>query len=398
MMISMIKDPGLWALAKIKIDWARRFMPVTGTLSADLGQSGLVSGLRIGLCLVLEPKTAVLAQSLADAGAEVIVYCNARSTRDDVAAALDHAGITVFARSDATPEQDRDMCLALLDSGLDILVDDGATVIRMLHQERPDLITTMIGATEETTSGIRLLRLMDASGDLLLPVVAVNDARSKTLFDNADGTGQSTLFTALDLLDLSLTDRRVVVIGYGPVGQGVARHAAAFGAEVCVADHDPVAALQAEYDGHRTGPTAELVRDADLVISATGVRHTIELDHLGAMPDGCAVAVAGGVPEEIALNDLATQAGGSMVGDRLVRWEFDDGHGVVVLDDGGCINCTAGEGNPIQIMDLSWGVQLAAIGFLAENADRLSPGLMTLPDDRDRKVAAVALAARGHQR
>jgi len=396
----MIMASGLWAQAQPKIEWARRFMPVTNRLGRRLGDSGVLRGRRLALCLVLEPKTAVLALTLTDAGADVVIHCPARSTRDDVAAALHHAGVTVLSRSDATEQDDAAMARELLDARPDILVDDGATITRLLHQERPDLIPTMTGATEETTSGVRALRGLAADSGLGLPVIAVNDARSKTLFDNAHGTGQSTLFTILDLLDLTLTGRRVVVIGYGPVGRGVARHAAAFGGRVSVVDHDPIAALQAEYDGYRTGPAVDLVADAELVISATGIRHTIDVDQLRAMPDGCAVAVAGGVPQEIALDDLARVARPTVAGERLVRWTFagdqgPDGRSVLVLDDGGCINCTAGEGNPIQIMDLSWGAQLGAIGYLAENNGRLSPGLLALPADRDAEVAAVALAARG---
>ena len=395
MINSTILDPSLWPLAEPKISWARRFMPVTARLSAELVRSELIKDLRIGLSLVLEPKTAVLALALQDAGAQVRVHCHARSTRDDVAAFLDHAGIAVWSRSDATPEVDHELALAFLDSGLDILVDDGAAVTRLLHRERPELITDMIGATEETTSGVRPLRALQQAGGLRLPVVAANDARCKTLFDNAHGTGQSTLFTTLDLLDLTLTGHKVVVIGYGPVGQGVARHAAAFGADVRVAELDPIAALQAEYDGYVTGSGTTLVTDAELVLSATGVRNTITIDHLQAMPDGCAVAVAGGVEQEIALEDLSRVARPSPVDDRLVRWTFPDGHCVVVLDEGGCINCTAGEGNPIQIMDLSWGAQLGAITHLAQNAGRLPSEVIGLPRPLDDRVAEIALADRG---
>ena len=194
-MTSDIRDPSLWQRGQEAIDWAARFMPVTNALAEQVRESGSVRGLTIGLVLVLEPKTANLALRLAEAGARVSVMCSAENTRDDTAAALARAGVRVLARSDATREQDAAFALSLLDDRPDILVDDGSSVTRLAHTHRPELLHTMIGATEETTSGVRPLRVMEREGSLRIPVITANDARCKLLFDNAHGTGQSTLLT-----------------------------------------------------------------------------------------------------------------------------------------------------------------------------------------------------------
>lgn len=395
-MTRRILDPRLWAEGQRKIDWANRFMPVTNALGANLAESGSVAGKRIALVLVLEPKTANLALRLAEAGADVSVVCHASSTRDDTAAALDHAGVTVFSRTDATAEEDRAFALELLDGRPDILVDDGSSVTRLAHTHRPLVLETMIGATEETTSGLRPLRVMEADGELRIPVLAANDAQCKTLFDNGYGTGQSTLFTMLDLLGAPLTGKRVVIAGYGYVGRGVAREAAAMGARVTIAEVDAVKALEATFAGFRVDTLSAAASTADLLISATGIAHTIDVEHLLALPSGAAVAVAGGVDQEIAIDAvLAVGATRHPAGELIERFALPGGRDILILDDGGCINCTAGEGNPIEIMDLSFGVQLAAIEHLATSGRGLAPAVHLLPKSVDDRVARAKLASLG---
>lgn len=392
---SRILDPGRWRSGQDGIDWARSAMPVTALLGAQAGPS--LAGLRVLLSLVLEPKTAVLALTLAEAGADVTVHCGAWSTRDDVAAALHRAGLRVIASSAATsPAQVREQALAALDSRPQLLADDGASLTRLLHTARPALLADVVGATEETTSGVRPLRVMESEGALRIPVIAVNDARSKTLFDNGHGTGQTSVFTALDVLAAPIDGAHVVVVGYGRVGRGVARHAAALGARVTVAEVDPVAALEATFDGYPVAPLLSAAVDADLVVSATGIAHTIDVPHLLALPVGAAVSVAGGVRQEIATASFA--AAGAVrreVADRVQAWRRPDGTEVLVLDDGACLNCTAGEGNPVQVMDLSWGVQLLALDHLVRSRGDLGAGVHALAAELDAQVAATALAARG---
>ncbi|NUS92709.1 MAG: adenosylhomocysteinase [Nocardia sp.] len=395
-MTAGVREAGSWRGGQEKIDWARHFMPVTTALGDDLRGAGTLIGLRIGLSLVLEPKTANLALSLAAAGADVSVVCRAVNTRDDVAAALARAGIGVFARSDAGPELEDELRRAFLDRRHHILVDDGSRVIRAAHTEHSGILGAMIGASEETTSGLRPLRAMEREGRLRIPVIAANDARSKTLFDNEYGTGQSTVFTIADLLGTTLTGMSVVVAGYGYVGRGVARSARALGATVTVTEIDPVKALEALYAGYRVAPLAVAAAGADLLISATGFAHTVDIEHLLALPAGAAVAVAGGVAQEIAIDAvLAAGAVRRPVADRAAEFVLPNGRAIFVLDDGGCINCTAGEGNPIEIMDLSFGVQLSAVELLATAGSDLAAGVHPLPATADARVARAALDSAG---
>jgi len=370
-----------------RLAWARSHMPVTlgTTFGCDL------TGLRIGLALVLEPKTAVLALALAGAGAEVVVFGHAEEVRPAVADALRRASLTVFA--DPDPAHEPQLARDFLASGLHILLDDGSHLIRLAH-DIDGALDQLIGAAEETTSGLRPLRDWARDGKLRIPVVASNDARAKTLFDNAYGTGQSCLMTILDLLDPKqhgwpIWNKHVVVAGYGDVGRGFAKLTAALGGRVSVADLDPVRELQARMDGHRTGTLDDLVADADLIVSATGVRNTIAASHLTRMRHGAVVAVAGGVDQEVAMTDAEASDASWVSEDELA---LPGGRVVRILDRGGCINITAGEGNPIEIMDLSFGVQIAAIRHLLAHRD-LSPGLHPLPKQADDAVARAALDA-----
>lgn len=407
-------DPGRGAA---RIEWARRHMPVTRAAVERLAQSGGLTGRRVGLSLVLEPKTAVLALELARAGAEVSVFGHAQETRTDVAAALRQAGLAVFADADADSAEEALLADRFLSQELDLLLDDGSHLIRRAHDTARftvatpggpttvDPLSRMVGAAEETTSGLRPLRQWakagpgEGSGHLRIPVIASNDARSKTLFDNAYGTGQSCLMTILDLLDptgngLVPPAEPVVVVGYGDVGRGFARLARAVGLGVQVAEVDPVRGLQARMDGFATGALVDLSRHAWMVVSATGVPHTITARVLTALREGSVVAVAGGVENEVALDEaLARGATWSPVSRGVEDLHLASGTTVRVLDRGACINCTAGEGNPIEIMDLSFAVQVAALDLLVSSGQGLAPGLYPLPREQDDAVAAAALLA-----
>ncbi|PZE35913.1 adenosylhomocysteinase [Curtobacterium sp. MCSS17_006] len=403
-LVSTGRDPEDDPAADARLRWARRSMPVARSVAAELRVGGLLRGTRIGVAMFLEPKTAVLSLLLRDAGAEVVVYAHADETDDAVAEALRSAGLAVFASSTATLPEQKQLALAMLDTAPHILLDDGSHVIRLAHQERPDLLPTMLGAAEETTSGLRPLRVLAARGELGIPVIAVNDARTKTFFDNRYGTGQSTVFAVLDLVDgLASGTHRVipggaaVVAGFGHVGEGVALVLTALGFRVTVAETDPVRALQARFAGYAVAPLVEAVRDADLVMSATGVSHTIGLEVLRACADGAVLAVAGGVDQEIATDDaLAAGARRQDAGPEAERFVFpgSDG-GPIVLDDGGCINITAAEGNPVEIMDLSFAVQLGAVRMLLERGDELERAVVPIDPAVDDVTARAALAAFG---
>jgi adenosylhomocysteinase len=371
-----------------RIAWARQHMPVVEALGQRLAGSGLLAGRRVGICLVLEPKTAVLARVLAEAGAEVSLYAHPEETDAVVAAELRDGGIPVFGGLDDSEDGEQGRFLA---QRLHVLIDDGSRLIRRLIAT-PGAASELVGAAEETTSGLRPLREL---AGLPFPVIAVNDARTKALFDNAHGTGQSCLLTILDLLDpdragWGLRGRTVAVAGFGPVGEGFARNVRAFGGAVLVADPDPVAELRARFAGYRTGPLEELAAEADLIVSASGYPHTITPAVLDAARPGAAVAVAGGVEDEVDWR-MALDAGATFepVREHVEDLRLASGSSVRLLDRGGCINCTAGEGNPIEIMDLSFAVQLAAVELLLTG--HLSPGLHPVPAAADELIARLAL-------
>lgn len=352
-----------------RIAFARAHMPVSTALAARLD----LTGLRVGVAMVLEPKTAVLSLLLRERGAEVSVYAHPDETDPAVAEALRAEGFAVTADPSLSGAEELTAARAFLRAGLDVLLDDGAHLIRLAHDDDPGLVEGWIGACEETTSGLTPLRRMQDAGILRTAVMAVNDARTKTMFDNRYGTGQSCVFAIADLLEergIALTAQPALVLGYGPVGQGVAAHLRALGAEVRVAETDPVRALEARYDGFCTGPARELAAGA-LVVSATGVPATVTADIAATAR---IVAVAGGVPGEI---------------ERAAE------NGALVLGGGGAVNITAAEGNPIEIMDLSFAVQLAALGELLRR--RPAPGVHALGPEVDELVAREALRVRGAQ-
>ena len=368
-----LRHTGRTPSAAARLAWAHDFMPACAAQTKELIASGAVRGRRFGISMVLEPKTANLAFFLRDAGADVVLYAHADETDEDIATSLRGAGFTVHASTDERAQFANAM--AFLDEGIEFLLDDGSHLIRLAELDGVPLK----GAAEETTSGLRPLRAM---GDrLTTPVIAVNDAHMKTRFDNRYGTGQSCVFAIADLLDpldRGFAGARVAVIGFGPVGEGVAQHAAALGADVQVVEHDPVRALEAAHAGYRTGP----LEQADIVISATGEARTITAEALRAAAPGTVFAVAGGVVDEI---DLA----GSTLTARAPKVDETD-TGALVLDRGGCINITAAEGNPVQIMDYSFAAQLAAAGLLAQGAYP-EPGVHPLPREVDERIAAALL-------
>ncbi|WP_455187059.1 adenosylhomocysteinase [Actinomyces sp.] len=379
-----------------RIAWARMHMPVTEAAVRRIAH--LLPGRRIGLALVLEPKTAALALMLSEAGAEVSVFGHASETRDDVANELRREGLKVFADSQASPEQEEVLAREFLAENIEYLLDDGSHLIRMAHDPKraPTALSAMVGAAEETTSGLRPLRHFPLS----IPVIASNDARSKTLFDNAYGTGQSCWTTVLDIIDPAgvgapIPGMSVGIIGYGDVGKGCARFARALGARVTVVELDPVRALQARMDGFAVAPLGEVASTAGLLMSATGEPSTIPLSALEALPEDAIVTVAGGVVGEVEV-EQALAAGWTLreAGDPHVQRLADPtGKSLRLLEKGEGINYTAGEGNPIEIMDMSFGVQVAALTELLTHGDKLDPGLHNLPTQADNAVAQAALDA-----
>lgn len=412
-----------------RIEWAHRFMPVTRELAEEFAVSGALRGVRIGVVLVLEPKTAVLVLELARAGADVRVFAPANEIDSETAAALRARGIVVLGSdvagpADADPEHEAEQARDLMRWQPQLLIDDGAHMIRLAH-EMPESRASLRGAAEETTSGVRPLRHMHADGELAFPVVPVNDAAVKTLFDNLHGTGQTCVFAIADELErlreawveglihteMQLTpliaDSTWLVLGYGPVGVGVAKHARALGADVVVAELDTVRALAAEADGYEVARSEAAVVRADVVVSASGIPGTLTETLAQHARPGTVFAVAGGVDGELdfgasVVRDLPEiSAHVSLARIDLAGIDGDDrtAHEVIVLAHGHGVNYTASGGNPIEIMDLSFAAQLAALGQLIDmgvlgDAVRV-PGIYPLDARGEQRIARLALAARG---
>jgi adenosylhomocysteinase len=377
-----------------RIAWAGRGMPVLASISKRFAAEKILNGLRVGIGLVLEPKTANLALALQTAGAQVSVYCPARSTTAAVALALRDAGLQVFAGDAASDAGDEELARAFLRTRPDILIDDGASLIRLAHREFPDLISTMLGAAEETTSGVRPLRVMHEAGELRLPVIAVNDARTKYLFDNFYGSGQACVMALVDITNLQLAGRVITVIGFGPVGQGVARYAAALGARVIVSEIDPVRALQAAHEGYLVKSLADAAPTAEVVFAATGIAGAVTADHLARMPDGVILCTAGGGSFELPMAYLDSLRTGAEVRPEVTEYALPAGRSVLVISNGECLNCSAAEGNPIEVMDLSLSLQALAVECIATEARNWRPGLYPVTSGME---TAVALARLQHE-
>ena len=384
--------------------WARaeRGMPVSAELARRIAAGGLLAGVHIALSLIVEPKTAVLVERLAAAGATVGVYCHAHECDQAIANQIRARGYAIEADAAWTPAQEREGSLRLMDRiRPDVVIDDGANFSRLMVMERPTLAARLVGVAEETTSGVRAFTAMQQEGELPFPVVAVNDSRLKTGFDNRHGTGETCAATTMSLVGPSFFSAaggaRVTVVGFGPVGEGFARRVRALGAHVTVAETDPVRALEASFAGFAVAPLDRALPATDMVVSATGVRHTLPADALRLLPDGATVAVIGGIANEVALDQVLSQGGTLRPGEKTgVSWlDVPQGPTLRLLASGDGVNYAAGPGNPIEIMDLSFAVQLAAVEHLLRHAGSLPTKVLRLGPEVDRRIASIALEARG---
>lgn len=375
------------------IEFAGLHMPALRSTTELVRRGGRLEGRRIGIALTLEPKTANLSLAIASLGAEVAVLGSSHSTKQDVADALADAGIAVFGEAGASPERAAQLRDAFIDTRPEFLSDDGAGITRRIHGDRSDVLPDLLGVAEETTSGVRPLRMMHGDGALRVPVVAVNDARTKLLFDNIYGTGQSVVMAVLDATNTQLQGKIVVVIGYGKVGRGIAAMARALGGRVTVTEIDPVEALAAHHDGFEVGRLADVVSEADLIITATGIGHSLTANHLVAMQEGAIVAVGGAGPPEFDPTIGPSATWGDEVRPNVRELAVEGGPTVFVIAGGYCANTSAGEGNPVEVMDLSLSLQLRALDHLAAND--LPPGIHLLPRTVEDDIASAQLAAAG---
>lgn len=393
----MIRDESLAPEGHLKIDWVKEHMPILRQIEAEFRQTQPFKGERIAICLHLEAKTAYLALVLAAGGAEVhITGSNPLSTQDDVAAALAERGVKVSAWYGATPSEYEAFLADVLDARPTLLIDDGGDLVGMLHEKRPEQVDEIIGGAEETTTGISRLRALESEGRLAFPMVAVNDAHMKHLFDNRYGTGQSTWDGIMRTTNLVIAGKTVVVAGYGWCGKGVALRARGLGANVVVTEVDPVAANEALLEGFRVLPMNEAAALGEIFVTVTGNRAVIDEEDFARMPDGAILANAGHFDVEIDKEALARMA----VSRRQVRrnieeYRLRDGRRIYLLAEGRLVNLAAGDGHPAEIMDLTFALQALSLLYLKESGARLDRRVLPVPAEIDRRVAELSLAAKG---
>lgn len=396
-MESIIRDIGLAPQGHEKINWVKEFMPVLNTLNEEVSVTKPLAGKNIVVTMHLEAKTAYLGLVLKNAGANVVVTgSNPLSTQDDVAAALVDQGVVVYAWYNCTAEEYDHFLHKALDSKPDIIVDDGGDLVSLLHGERSDLADNILGGSEETTTGVIRLRALEAEQRLKFPMVAVNDAYCKYLFDNRYGTGQSTWDGIMRTTNLTITGKTVVVAGYGWCGKGVAMRAKGLGANVIVTEIDPIKAIEAVFDGFRVMPMAEAASHGDIFVTLTGCKDVIRGEHIQLMKSGAIMANAGHFDVEInkqELNDLAVSK--RVARKNIEEFVLADGRKVYLLAEGRLVNLAAGDGHPTEIMDLSFALQALSAIHIAQNYSKLDKKVYTVSSEINARVAELKLQALG---
>lgn len=396
-MESMIKDISLAPQGHDKINWVRQFMPVLNILNEKLSLDRPLEGKNMVLTMHLEAKTAYLALVLKNAGANVAVTgSNPLSTQDDVAAALAEQGVTVLAWYNTSAEEYKQLLHKALDTKPNIIVDDGGDLVSLLHTERRELLDNIWGGSEETTTGVIRLKALAAEGRLEFPMIAVNDAYCKYLFDNRYGTGQSTWDGIMRTTNLTVTGKTVVIAGYGWCGKGASMRAKGLGANVIITEVNPIKAIEAVFDGFRVMPMQEAAKLGDIFVTLTGCKDVIRQEHFAVMKSGAILANAGHFDVEINKTDLS-QAAVSRRGVRKNIEEFAmaDGRKIYLLAEGRLVNLAAGDGHPTEIMDLSFAMQALAVLHIAEHHDEMENKVYTIEDAMNNRVASLKLGAMG---
>ena len=395
--MSKVKDMSLAPEGVRKIEWVQKHMPVLETIKKEYEETQPFKGITIGSCLHLEPKTINLGLTLMAGGAEVAMTgCNPLSTHDDAVAGAADLGLNVYGWREQDDEEYYQTINMVLDHKPDIIIDDGADMIMVLHNERTELLSHIKGACEETTTGVHRLQAMHADGALKFPVIAVNDAYTKYLFDNRYGTGQSSFDAIMGTTNMVIAGKTVVVCGYGWCGRGLALRAAGLGADVIVTEVDPIRALEARMDGYRVMTIREAVKQADLIITVTGNADIICGDDFKYMKDGCMLANSGHFNVEINRPDLeAISTEVKEVRESIEEFTTKDGRKIYLLADGRLVNLSAarGQGHPAEIMDMSFAVQALSAKHILEND--LPVGVTKAPDEIDYNVASLKLQAMG---
>lgn len=397
-MNSMIKDIALAPTGHQKIAWVKEHMPLLNILNERYAEKKIFDGLNMVVTIHLEAKTAYLAQTLKNCGANVVVTgSNPLSTQDDVAAALADSGITVFA-THACSQEEYDLYLSkALDTKPSLIIDDGGDLVNMLHSTRRELIPNLIGGSEETTTGVHRLKALTEAGKLAFPMIAVNDAYCKYLFDNRYGTGQSSWDGIMRTTNLAVAGKTVVVAGYGWCGKGVAMRAKGLGANVIVTEIDPIKGIEAVFDGFRVMPMREAAKYGDFFVTVTGCKDVITKEHFPLMKDGAVLANAGHFDVEINVKDLEamTVEPAYEVRKNITTYTMPNGKKINLLGEGRLVNLACGDGHPVEVMDLSFAMQFLAMKYLLEHKGELQNNLYVLPEELNTEIAALKLEAMG---
>ena len=393
-----VKDLNLADDGLLRIEWAWKEMPVLQLLEEQFKQERPLEGVRIAACLHVTTETANLMRVLTAGGAQVaLAASNPLSTQDDVAAALVvHFGVPVFAIKGEDNETYYKHIHAVLDTEPHITMDDGADLVSTLHKDRTDLIDNVIGGTEETTTGVIRLRAMAADGVLRYPIIAVNDAMTKHLFDNRYGTGQSTIDGIIRATNILLAGKTFVVAGYGWCSRGIAMRAKGMGADVIVTEVDPLRALEAKMDGFRVMKMIDAAKEGDIFVTATGDIHVIDKHHLEVMKDGAILANSGHFNVEINIPALEEMS----VSKRRVRpfldeYTLQDGRRIYIIGEGRLVNLAAAEGHPSAVMDMSFANQALCVRYINEHHTELERQVYAVPEHIDKRIALLKLRSMG---
>lgn len=394
---SQIHDIGLAKEGHLKIDWVQEHMPVLNRIRKQFEEEQPFLGLKVAIALHLEAKTAYLAKVIQAGGADVaITGSNPLSTQDDVCAALVEDGITVFARYNPGPDEYKAHMMQTLETKPDLIIDDGGDLVSILHAERKDLLSQIRGGAEETTTGILRLQALEKSGELQFPMIAVNDAYCKYLFDNRYGTGQSVWDGINRTTNLVVAGKTVVVVGYGWCGRGVAMRAKGLGAKVIVCEVDAIKAIEAHMDGFTVMPMREAAQLGDFFITVTGNYGAIKRADFAVMKSGAILANAGHFDVEVdkeALEDMAKEK--RTVRKNITEYVMVDDRKLYLLAEGRLVNLAAGDGHPAEIMDMTFALQALSLKYVNEQHESLEKGVHTVPYEIDEQVARLKLEALG---
>lgn len=395
--MSIIKDINLAPSGEMKINWVERNMPVLRGIGRRFFEEKPFKGLKVALSVHLEAKTAYLCRVMEMGGAEMYVTgSNPLSTQDDVAAALAAGGMNVFAEYGCTEQQYEDCLREVLKIGPNIIIDDGGDLVHLMHEEFADLIPGVIGGCEETTTGINRLRIMSAAGALRFPMVMVNDADCKHMFDNRYGTGQSVWDGICRTTNLIIAGKYVVISGYGWCGKGVSLRAKGLGAKVIVTETDPIRALEAVMDGYEVMPMKEAAKIGDIFCTVTGGRDIITAEHFPLMKDGAILSNAGHFNVEVDMAALEKMAVKKYEARHNIQgYVMPDGRTLFTIAEGRLVNLAAADGHPAEIMDMSFAIQALSAKYLADNRGRLEADVVPVPREIDYEVARCKLDAMG---